>query len=132
MKNPWKQLLKNVHGGQAWNSWHSERGCNRPVKSISITEEDIRRIYKEQNGLSKWLKLPLDPMKVFVPRHPLSPSVDRLDNEKEYTPDNICICTRFENYGLNRCSDSVRDECIDIIVSSIKKTPLNLENFCND
>ena len=112
-KNPWKRILSNAVGAQkGWNTWHQSLGVNRPVKTFTCTEEDIERIYHEQNGHSRWLKLPIDPMDVFRRHYPLSPSLDRLDNNKDYTPDNICISTRFENYGFNRATDDIKQECI--------------------
>lgn len=112
LKNPWNQLLKNVIGTQNFNAWHQARGSNRPVKKIEITEQDIINVYEKQKGLSKWLKIPIDPMDVFKKHYPLAPSIDRIDNNLGYTPENICIATRFENYGFNKCSDSTRQECI--------------------
>jgi hypothetical protein len=64
--------------------------------------------------------LPLDPQDVFRKHYPLSPSLDRLDNNKDYTPDNICISTRFENYGFNKSTDEIKDECIEKILESLK------------
>jgi hypothetical protein len=112
VKNPWLQLLNNVKGTQAFNAWHQARGSNRPVKEIRITEQDIIDVFQKQNGMSKWLNIPIDPMDVFKTHYPLAPSIDRIDNSIGYTPENICIATRFENYGFNKCTDSTRHECI--------------------
>ena len=121
-RNPWKKILNNAKGAQnGWNKMHQKLGVNRPVKNFSCTPEDIERIFNEQEGKSKWLRIPLDPMDVFRTHYPLSPSLDRLDNEKDYTLDNICISTRFENYGFNKSSDDIKSECIEKIVSALKE-----------
>ena len=120
-KNPWKKILSNAKGAQqGWNAKHQKLGVNRPVKTFTCTEEDIERIFNEQERKSKWLKIPIDPMDVFRVHYPLSPSLDRLDNAKDYTPDNICISTRFENYGFNRADDKTKTECIDKLLKMIK------------
>lgn len=120
-KNPWKRILSNAKGAQnGWNKKHQRLGVNRPVKSFTCTAEDIERIYNEQGGVSKWLQIPLDPMDVFRKHYPLSPSLDRLDNDKDYTPDNICLSTRFENYGFNKSSDEIKLECIQKLRESLK------------
>ena len=122
-KNPWKKILDNAKGAQnGWNKKHQRLGVNRPVKVFTCTPEDIERIYVEQNGQSRWLKIPLDPMDVFRKHYPLSPSLDRLDNNKDYTPDNICLSTRFENFGFNRAADDIKNECIDKINKSMKES----------
>jgi len=120
-KNPWKKILDNAKGAQnGWNKKHQKLGVNRRVKEFSCSPEDIERIYNEQGGKSRWLELPIDPMDVFRTHYPLSPSLDRLDNDKDYTPDNICISTRFENYGFNRSTDEIKDECITKIFKTLK------------
>jgi hypothetical protein len=126
-KNPFKKILDNARSAQnGWNKKHQKVGINRPVKNFTCTAEDIERIFNEQQGKSRWLRLPMDPQDVFRKHYPLSPSLDRLDNNKDYTPDNICISTRFENYGFNKSTDEIKDECIEKILESLKG------NFKND
>lgn len=103
-----------------WNKKHQSVGINRRVKTFTCTESDIERIFIEQCGKSKWLGIPIDPMDVFRVHYPLAPSLDRLDNSKDYTPDNICISTRFENYGFNKADDATKDECIGKLIEMIK------------
>ena len=120
-KNPFKKILMNAVGAQnGWNRKHQKLGVNRPVKTFTCTAEDIERIYNEQAGRSKWLRIPLDPMDVFRKHYPLAPSLDRLDNNKDYTPDNICLSTRFENYGFNKATDEIKNECITKLLEHLK------------
>lgn len=120
--NPFKKILDNAKGAQnGWNRKHQKLGVNRPVKNFTCSVDDIERIFHEQKGLSKWLHIPLEPMDVFRVNYPLAPSLDRLDNDRDYTPDNICISTRFENYGFNKATDNIKVECIDKIKKSLTK-----------
>ena len=116
MKKTWKKILQNGKGGQAWNKIHQEHGVNRRVKDFSITWQDVERVFNEQGGKSKWLRILINPDDVFKTYYPLSPSLDRLDNQKDYSPDNICISTRFENYGFNMCNEQAKHECISRIM----------------
>ena len=74
---------------------------------IYITEQDLIEIWNKQDQLCYWFKIPLDFNLLFsnypgyFPKHPLAPSVDRIDDNKDYTKDNIVICCRFANFGRN-------------------------------
>lgn len=120
-RNPFKRILSNAKSAQSWNQKHQDLGVDRPVRKFFIVWEDVEMIFYEQNGLSKWLEIPMDPEDVFRSRYPLSPSLDRLDNEKDYTVDNICISTRFENFGFNKCNEIAKAECVAKLIESLKK-----------
>jgi hypothetical protein len=72
---------------------------------VKITEEDLVKVWNRQNGKCHYWNVDLDmdllfpESSNFIPNHPLAPSVDRIDNNKDYTLDNIVICTRFANIG---------------------------------
>jgi hypothetical protein len=72
---------------------------------LHITSDDLNTIWERQNGLCYWFKIPLDLNLLYkdhidyYKRHPLAPSVDRLDNDGHYTIDNVVICSRFANMG---------------------------------
>ena len=70
--------------------------------SKTITKEDIKRIYEEQKGLCYWLKIPLD---VTFEDKLRRPSIDRLDNDRGYDPDNIVLTTQFANLGRQSSSE---------------------------
>jgi hypothetical protein len=121
MKSPWKLILANARGAQlGWNTSHSKKGIKRKVKKFSITADDIEKVFYQQNCRSRWLNIPLNPNDVFRTHYPFSPSLDRIDNNKDYTPDNICISTRFENFGFNKCSDETKRECIEFLKKNLE------------
>lgn len=120
-RNPYKKILKNAQGGQNLNQYQVDKGIQRTVKEVNITEEDIERIFIQQGGLSASLGIPINLDDIFKSHFPLSPSIDRIDNDKDYTPDNIRINTRFENWGFNRASEEDIQECIKRLVQALRK-----------
>ena len=122
LKNPFKKILDNVKGTQYVSSkTFSESGqVMRRVKEVCITELDIQHQFEKQNGLSHFLKIPMDPTDVFRTHFPLAPSVDRIDNTKDYYPNNIVINTRFENNGLNRCDPKYMDYIKEYLIKHFK------------
>lgn len=66
---------------------------------VTITIEDLKRIYNEQNGKCYWLGIPMSLEDLFISHSPFAPSVDRIDNQRGYHPDNIVLATRFANKG---------------------------------
>jgi len=72
---------------------------------FSITVDDIKEIYKNQHGECYWFGVDLEPS--LIPRYPFQPSIDRLDNSRGYTRDNIVLSCVVANVGRN--SSSVDD-----------------------
>jgi hypothetical protein len=38
-----------------------------------------------------------------MPKHPMCPSIDKINVDGDYTKENIVITTRFANFGRNVC-----------------------------
>ncbi len=78
----------------------------KPAK-VLITEDDLEKQWNKQNGKCYWLGTPLDLGLLYkdhpnwYPKHPGAPSVDKINESGDYTPDNIVITTRFANFGRN-------------------------------
>lgn len=79
-----------------------------PAK-IYVTPEELAEIWDKQGGKCYWFDIPLDLDLLYrdnpdwMPKHPLAPSIDKIDVNGDYTKDNIVICTRFANFGRNVC-----------------------------
>lgn len=77
-----------------------------PAK-ILITPDELKAIYEKQNGKCFWFGVDLDLDLLYkdhpdwYPKHPLCPSVDKIDPNGDYEASNIVICTRFANFGRN-------------------------------
>ena len=74
---------------------------------LLIDENDLKEIWENQNGRCYWFNIPLDLNLLYknhpgwYPKHPLAPSVDKINDKLDYTKDNIVICCRFANFGRN-------------------------------
>ena len=79
-----------------------------PAK-IFVTPEELEEIWQKQNGKCYWFGIDLDLNLLYkdhpdwMPKHPLAPSIDKIDVNGDYTKDNIVICTRLANFGRNTC-----------------------------
>jgi hypothetical protein len=97
-----KKIYQNIKFSNSRNCWLRSNGENRIITEITLTPEDLIRKYEEQNGLCYWSELQLKPEFNYIKRHPLAISVERVDNSKGYTYENIKLVIRMFNLG--RCS----------------------------
>lgn len=74
------------------------RGGRIKIRERNLTVADVINQYKEQDGLSAFLKLPLD---LIGENRLLAVSIDRIKNDEVYIKENIRLVTRFENMGRN-------------------------------
>ena len=86
------------------------------VKKVSITKEDLERQFVRQDGRCYWLGIPININHVFTTHNPLAPSVDRLNNDRDYEKDNIVICTQFANMGRGKCDEETFKRIMDEII----------------
>ena len=98
-RNPWKKLLRKVeHCG-------SENATRSRIKEVTITEDDLIEQWNIQEGKCYWLGIQLDINDVYTTHNPFAPSVDRLDNAKDYHKDNIVIASTFANLGRGQLDE---------------------------
>jgi hypothetical protein len=78
----------------------------QPAKLL-LTADDLRNVYDKQDGKCYWTQMPLELDLLYkdhpewYSKHPKTPSVDRLDDQKDYTPDNVVLCLLHNNLGRN-------------------------------
>ncbi len=97
-------------------------------KTIEIDEDYLRKLFYEQDERCYWLGTKINESDVFIPHHPLAPSVDRLDNDFGYIPKNVVITTRFANRGRCTVEDTFfLDMCLPRIKNDIEfaRTEIN-------
>ena len=153
MKNPWLKVMANVKLSASYGSaggrhiqdlikgGFSQEEINEIIdtryggnKVIEIDSIFLEKIFFKQNGRCIYLQTIIDPMDVFISHHPLAPSVDRIDNSKGYTKENIVIATRFANRGKESAEDDwFRNHCIPRLTDGLLNTRKlsNLEDFYN-
>lgn len=66
----------------------------------TIIPSEIRDLFKKQNGKSALTNIEMFPCK--LPYYPFQPSVDRIDNNKPHTKDNLQLVCLAENFGRNK------------------------------
>jgi hypothetical protein len=81
----------------------------------NLTIDDINELYNKQNGLCYWFKIPLSPSN--IKKHPQQPSIDRLDQNKGYTKDNVVLSCYSANIGRNENDLSVWLEFIKLLIN---------------
>ena len=114
-RDPWKRLLANVklsaRYGAKGGSFSKYRKL--PEKEVSLTVEDLREIFSDQDCRCHWMGIPLDPYDIFEKHHPLAMSVDRIDNDRGYTRDNVVICCRLMNLGRSCATKEMWENVIE-------------------
>ena len=111
-----------------------------------LTEQDLKDVWSRQNMKCYWFNIPLDfnllfsDYSLYKPKHPLAPSVDKIDDSGDYTIDNIVICCRFANFGRNVYPFEDMKVLVNLLVPngkilevdspmSVSATNSTLENF---
>ena len=108
-----------------WKGTGAWSGNWEPAK-IYITKEDLKDIwYNKQGGKCFWFGIELDPEWIYEKRHPLALSVDRIDDDGDYSKDNVVICCRIANFGRNTYSFDGFQEVVRYMKSGILKENKN-------
>jgi len=94
-----KKLISNIRFGQTRNAARKNKGQGLTVKDIELTPDDLIRKFQDQDGKCHWSDIALDESYNYITRHPLAISVDRLENKKGYTFDNVALTLRVFNLG---------------------------------
>jgi hypothetical protein len=105
MKNPWKALIKKAKSASRPGQ-EKKNGIKR-TEPLDVTIDDVYLIkqFSKQNGKCYWTEFPINPQGVFESNNPLSPSLERLDENKGYVPENVVIALRLFNLGRQRCPE---------------------------
>jgi hypothetical protein len=97
------------------------KNCHRNNKKysslIDFNSNYILELFQKQNGMCGYFNIPL--VITEIHKHPFKPSIDRIDNTKGYTKDNIILCCLMSNMGRNSCDYDEWKTCLNSL--EIKK-----------
>ena len=147
MMTAWQKVMKNVElsakngsaggrtvtllrdAGYTDEEIYSKLG-NGSAKEVTIDANYLEKLFKEQEKRCYWLGTLIEESDVFVPDHPLAPSVDRLNNDLGYVSGNVVITTRFANTGRRSVDDLVFiNSCIPRIKKDIKFARTEMKHY---
>ena len=111
--DPFKRLLKNVKTSANYGPKGGSVDYEYEEKVVEFDDEDLREIFHRQGGRCYWSDVELEPTDIFVTYHPLAMSVDRIDNTKGYTLDNIVISSRLYNLGRSAAPPELWESVLD-------------------
>ena len=141
-RNPHKKMISNVKrtiGTKKYRRTQRKDGSVPPLpKDYIETRLEIDYIFVEQllakqNGRCYWFP-EIDLTEYFdclwIPKHPMAPSVDRLNSkvtetDGHYSPDNVVLTTRFVNFGRCDYGGDFHNE----VVMPFKEAILNPSNI---
>ena len=142
MRNPWKHLMKNVEMSAEYGAAGArelknpklsgrKRNTNQSTKrhSITITTDDLKELWRIQNGRCYWLGINMSLEDLFVSNSPFAVSVERLDSNRGYHKDNIALTTRFANRGRGKYDNENFKQRLDDLLENRSKEDIKIPNF---
>jgi len=97
----WKILWANVKLSARYGAGGGRvhKGSSESKRELTITLEEIKDIYAQQQGRCYWLGIKMNLEDLEIKDSPFAPSVERLDNALGYVQNNVVIASRFANRG---------------------------------
>ena len=108
------KLAKNMLGGIAYSQGRN-KVSGRPVKEVTLTEQDLIEMYDNQEGKCYWSGLHLDASFNKIKHHPFAISPERLDNNLPYNKENVVLCRRMFNLGRMAFPEKDFGEAMNIL-----------------
>jgi hypothetical protein len=110
---------KNKAKKSTARSWHKRLfiDCKKRAKlhnySLDFDESYILELFEKQNKKCHWYGIEMKPS--TKAKYPFQPSIDRIDNSKGYSKDNILLCCFSANMGRNANDYITFKEFADVI-----------------
>ena len=121
MRNAFKFLITNRVKKNSKDGKLKGNGSTRSALKVDIDWNWLEQQYHNQNGRCYYFpEITLDPQSVFKSRNPDAMSVERLDDSKGYTKDNVVLTCRFANLGLANATKETKEKFIPEFKRAIK------------
>lgn len=109
------------------------RNKKKYQKQTSITAEDLNKLMQQQRGACYYTRIDFD---LSFRNKLTSPSIDRIDNTKPYTLNNIRLVIQFVNIGRNTATEKELVQLISQIKQHVRvsrklKKPIHEYNVRN-
>ena len=114
------KLAKGLLGSIAYSQGRN-RVSGRPVKEVTITADDLVKLYEDQNGKCYWSGLTLNPEYNKIKHHPFAISPERLDNSLPYSKENVRLCRRMFNLGRMAYPEKEFEQAMQQLKDEFKK-----------
>jgi hypothetical protein len=113
------KLAKGMLGGIAYSQGRN-KVSGRPIKAVTITEQDLIDMYINQQGKCYWSGLSLDAKYNKIKHHPFAISPERLDNSLPYDKSNVVLCRRMFNLGRMAFPEKDFEETMKLLKEEFK------------
>lgn len=88
----------------------AKRHAREKGRDFDLSADDVLGLYARQYGRCYWFGIDL--VLTADRKHPMKPSLDRLDREKGYTLDNVVLACYSANIGRNEASAQLFSELV--------------------
>ena len=142
MRNCWKILIKNVQMSSEYGAAGARTDNNPKLSgrilnsnqstkrhSITITIQDLKELWRLQNGKCYWLGIDMSLSDLTIPHSPFAVSVDRLDSNLGYHKNNIVLTTRFANKGRGSYDNNDFKKRLEDLLENRIKENIVIPNF---
>lgn len=99
----WSNVKLSARYGAGGGRVHKNDG---QMRDLTISIDDLVSLWHQQSGRCYWLNIKMSLEDLEIKNSPFAPSVERLDNDLGYVPENIVLASRFANRGRGAYQDN--------------------------
>jgi hypothetical protein len=122
----WKRQYRKAHPLETLCN-HARNSTKHKNKGCDINEEFLKQLWEKQDGKCYWFGCKIDLMQST--RHPLKATLDRLDNDKGYTKDNVVWASGLANMGRRDTPASEFRQVLNVVRDAVIEEYHAKENY---